>query len=322
MEDVTDTHRSTSRTPHRTSSTAVGSSSPRTRASASAATAAPYPARRPGPSDSASTSTFVARPRPRARTRTVPNDDDDPLGGFGRADDVMDVDPVGPRGALPTLAPALASASAFDTSVPERQENDVQRLARAWQDERHAPDILPAQDALLGRVLDAIRRQTSDANALRAADALSEEDHYMTMLVQTEVERVKFVVRSYVRTRLFKIEKYAAYITSTPDVQTRLTEAELRHAQRYATLLVSQFRTTVLGHLPETQQGLDDDVLTMPSMITEPSKDKPVFFHALTALDHLALADGSTLDIPRGSIYLMPYRVVEQHLLRGEVELV
>lgn len=35
---------------------------------------------------------------------------------------------------------------------------------------------------------------------------------------------------------------------------------------RYAELLVSQFRTAVLDHLPETQQGLDDEVPSMPSM--------------------------------------------------------
>lgn len=35
---------------------------------------------------------------------------------------------------------------------------------------------------------------------------------------------------------------------------------------RYAELVVSQLRTTVLRHLPETQQALDDEVPTMPSM--------------------------------------------------------
>lgn len=42
-------------------------------------------------------------------------------------------------------------------------------------------------------------------NALRAAEDLTEEDHYMMMLVQTEVERMKFIVRSYVRARLYKV---------------------------------------------------------------------------------------------------------------------
>jgi len=31
------------------------------------------------------------------------------------------------------------------------------------------------------------------------------------MLVQTEVERVKFVIRSYVRTRLFKVRAITCY---------------------------------------------------------------------------------------------------------------
>ena len=34
----------------------------------------------------------------------------------------------------------------------------------------------------------------------------------------------------------------------------------------FAELVVSQFRTTVLNHLPEAQQALDDDLATMPSM--------------------------------------------------------
>ena len=79
------------------------------------------------------------------------------------------------------------------------------------------------------------------------------------MLVQTEIERVKFIVRSYVRTRLFKvhltslsllsivsllilnlvigkIEKYARFVTSNADVQRRLTAAERDHASRYAAI--------------------------------------------------------------------------------------
>lgn len=139
--------------------------------------------------------------------------------------------------------------------------------------------------------------QSEDASALRSAAHMSEEEHYMTMLVQTEVERIKFVVRSYVRTRLFKvrplrppsspprsprlpsishlhttltpapqIEQHAAHITSQPSLHPRLTAAELRHAQRYAALTVSQFTHTVLAHLPDAQQALDDEVITIPNM--------------------------------------------------------
>jgi GINS complex subunit 4 len=40
--------------------------------------------------------------------------------------------------------------------------------------------------------------------ALRGDPDSSEAEHARIMLVQTEVERVKFVVRSYIRTRFYK----------------------------------------------------------------------------------------------------------------------
>lgn len=42
-------------------------------------------------------------------------------------------------------------------------------------------------------------------NTLRTDPETSEEEHFKLMLVQTEMERVKFLVRSYVRTRLHKV---------------------------------------------------------------------------------------------------------------------
>ncbi len=43
--------------------------------------------------------------------------------------------------------------------------------------------------------------QTDTVQALRGDPSTSEEEHIRIMLVQTEVERVKFIVRSYIRTR-------------------------------------------------------------------------------------------------------------------------
>lgn len=45
---------------------------------------------------------------------------------------------------------------------------------------------------------------------LRADPATSEEEHFRLVLVQTEMERAKYVVRSYVRVRLHKVSTSAA----------------------------------------------------------------------------------------------------------------
>ena len=72
------------------------------------------------------------------RARSAPEDDD-----FLIADD------FGRRSRPAILAQDLA------------EETPFQQLIRHWMNERHAPDILPGQEMLLGRLLDHIRKQVS-----------------------------------------------------------------------------------------------------------------------------------------------------------------
>ena len=85
-----------------------------------------------GPSDS-----FIDR------ARAAPDDDD-----FNMGEDY---------GAPPP--PGLAHVAVLGQDVAE--ETALQQLIRHWMNERHAPDILPGQEMLLGRILDHVRKQVS-----------------------------------------------------------------------------------------------------------------------------------------------------------------
>ncbi|KAI8995238.1 GINS complex Sld5 component [Trametes punicea] len=234
------------------------------------------------------------------RARSAPDDDEDfPLGDELR------------RGGRQAVIPQELA-----------EETPFQQLIRHWMNERHAPDILPGQETLLGRLLDHIRKQSNDVELLRADPDSSEEEHFRIMLVQTEVERVKFVIRSYIRTRLHKIEKYARHISATPHMHQRLSKAELDHARRYARLVEYHLNQSVLQSLPEQQRSLQESVPFVPPMTPEPDKLRPVFAHALQDCPPMRLPDGSMSEMQKGQIVLVPYYVVEQLLLRGEVELV
>jgi GINS complex subunit 4 len=82
---------------------------------------------------------------------------------------------------------------------------------------------------------------------LRSDDATSEDEHFRMSYVQLDMERIKFQIRSYVRTRLHKvgsshhlhlrdsltrrqIEKYASYIMANPEMQSRMSVLEQNHA--------------------------------------------------------------------------------------------
>lgn len=73
------------------------------------------------------------------RARQAPDDDDYPIADdFGKPD--------------PTL---------LGVGAVEEEETPFQQLIRHWMNERQAPDILPGQEMLLGRILDHVRKQVS-----------------------------------------------------------------------------------------------------------------------------------------------------------------
>ncbi|KXN91306.1 DNA replication complex GINS protein sld5 [Leucoagaricus sp. SymC.cos] len=227
---------------------------------------------------------------------------------------------------VPPAAPEPAAARTSRTMIdaePEKEETPLELLTRHWINERHAPDILPAQEALLSSILDHLRRQSDAVQLLRGDPSIEDDEHLRITLVQLDIERVKFIVRSYVRTRLFKIEKYARYITSNADIQTRLTASERDHASRHADLNDRHFNFSVLQSLPEPQRHLDDETpYYMPPMMTTPDLTKPVFVHALKDCPPVVLLDGARHEMLKGHISLTHFSVVQHLIARGEAELV
>ncbi|KAJ7764747.1 hypothetical protein B0H16DRAFT_1673941 [Mycena metata] len=210
----------------------------------------------------------------------------------------------------------------FLPEEPLPDETPLEQLTRHWMNERHAPDILPAQDVLLSSLLDHIRRQSDTIQLLRGDPSTSEEEHIRIMLAQTEVERVKFIVRSYVRTRLYKIETYARYIIANEEVQTRITTAERDYASRHAHLIDRHFYSSVLQSLPESQAGLDDiPNFIMPPMVTEPDTTRAVFAHARKGTI-ARTPEGKTVDLAKGSLTLLSFSAVSDLVSSGDVQLV
>ena len=83
------------------------------------------------------------------RARAAPDDDDDDI--------AMGEDPI-------RLGPAPRNGNRARIAVLGQdvaEETALQQLIRHWMNERHAPDILPGQELLLGRILDHVRKQVS-----------------------------------------------------------------------------------------------------------------------------------------------------------------
>ena len=88
-------------------------------------------------------------------------------------------------------------------TVP-RETRDLQALTRAWVAERSAPELLkwPA-DGLFERINDRIKSQIEKVEEMTGD--MDPKTNFALIVIQTELERYRYLVRSYLRARIAKV---------------------------------------------------------------------------------------------------------------------
>lgn len=66
---------------------------------------------------------------------------------------------------------------------------------------------------------------------------------------ELELERMRWLLRAYLRTRLLKINTHAFTILLSPELKSRLTAAEVEYAEGYVTLVEEHVKASVTGRL-------------------------------------------------------------------------
>lgn len=154
--------------------------------------------------------------------------------------------------------------------------------------------------------------------------------NFSLIIIQTEVERWKFLIRSYLRARIAKIDKHTLHYLSTPALMERLSETEVAYATRHQQLLHGHYLSSFLGSFPVNLQNLNDTAGGI-SMIGGPDEEGGVFVRGLGSRDG---GEGSVvvrgrgrdgdgeIDVQRGEVVVARWSDVREHVEKGEMELV
>ncbi|KAI4192505.1 MAG: hypothetical protein LQ346_004277 [Caloplaca aetnensis] len=147
--------------------------------------------------------------------------------------------------------------------------------------------------------------------------------NFRLIIIQTELERFKFLVRSFLRTRIAKIDKYALYLLTKPAQSARLSPSELQYASSHQALLEAHYRSSFLSQFPVSLQRLDDTAGGI-SMIEQPDVDKAVFVRALRDVEEPIVVDGTDIDFEmrRGDVYVVRWSAVRDVVMNGAAELI
>lgn len=202
-----------------------------------------------------------------------------------------------------------------------------QLLKKWWVAERMAPILLPYQQELLDRILAEVRRirdHIEETSLLLLEDDGSGLDPILSrgdvkvqlLLIETELERVKFIARAYKRARMVKIDRHAYfYLQNQQNEQGLMSKDEWIYCHRHAELLAQHYHTSFLGSLPEELQDLTDTSGHV-SMIEAPDLDKPVTIKVIGEVPGGGIVEvgGEPVQLVKNNIYLLRYSAIAELL--------
>lgn len=211
---------------------------------------------------------------------------------------------------------------------------DVEHLKRVWRREKAAPEIFQFEFALIGRIREQIELMegTVDEFVEGGTDPLT------VSLYQMDLDRTQFLLRSYLRIRLQKIEKHMFHILKTDELFNRLSKEEKVFAQRSCDDLKMHLEDSVLSRLPDNYQSiLKQSIISEEiDMVPKPQLDMFVVCKTKYYLGHIQLEDGDDGNVDdRGNqrpleepfemepnvLYFVRYKPIKKLVEEGKIDL-
>ncbi|ODV66397.1 putative subunit of the GINS complex [Hyphopichia burtonii NRRL Y-1933] len=219
-------------------------------------------------------------------------------------------------------------------NAPKRSLSE--ELVTAMLNERMAPELLPYKHTLMDLVLQQISSQQQylldsheygDSNG--DTGMLSADFKLQLMIIETDIERLSYLVRLYLRIRLMKIDDFTIfYINETaeesqmPSNETLLSTEEKDYMQKHFKILTQLYNNSFLKKLPDYLTLLDDESAGI-SMITKPDLNVPVFIRVKSTKPiYIPLGDDEELELIENGIYVVKYKLIKKYLELGDVELI
>jgi len=212
----------------------------------------------------------------------------------------------------------MDSSDIFDTASQEGEEEYEEELSaaevlakleEAWINERNSPELLHPRMEMVDCMLEQLK--TMEGNLAR----LSKGDLRLPVH-RMELGRIRFVINSYLRARLEKIESQVWHYTGPGEAGSRMTQEEAAFAVSFRETGTSLLNSLVLKHLPG---GAWDP---------GPRLSQAVFVKVLESREGIEVRDESggdrdeTVDLVVGAQHLLQYNVVRGLLDEGSVALI
>lgn len=187
----------------------------------------------------------------------------------------------------------------------------LENIERAWLNEKSAPDILPYQGDMVDLMLGQLAHIEENLQAIDAND-------FRRITHRMELERIRYVVSSYLRCRLQKIEDFTQHTLiaerERPADKKRLSPAEAKFAADFLESIEKHFQQLALRHIPPNQ----DDI---SKRIIRPNLMSNVFLKVLKPCGVIVTTNDEEVDLSENSQHMLPFQLISDLVIKGDVQL-
>ncbi|XP_044500566.1 DNA replication complex GINS protein SLD5 [Mangifera indica] len=205
------------------------------------------------------------------------------------------------------------STAGMDEYETLMSTTDVELLKTAWRNEKAAPEILQFQAQLVKRAREQIQLMEETVEEFEGSGM----DPLTVSLYQMDLDRAQFLLRSYLRVRLQKIEKYMFYNWKNDTLRSRLSEPEKIFVKRCIDDMEKHLEETVLSKLPDNYQSARKQSIISEEddMVPEPQLDTFVACKGSNNFVSLRLVDSERpLEMERHDVSFVLYKVIEDKI--------
>ena len=183
-------------------------------------------------------------------------------------------------------------------------------IQEAWLNEKLCPELLPNVTEYVEIMVEQVEQMEANVSQLENTDLRA-------LIHRQEIERIKYLIRSYLRFRLLKIETYSLSLFKSSGV---LSAEEMKFLKEHTTITVEALKS-VCQNMPGPIAQLNSKQLEIA-----PDLNAFVFVKSKEALsDALIVQDGNTeeeIRVEKNSQHILPYSVVKDHIRNSTMSLI
>ena len=215
-------------------------------------------------------------------------------------------------------------ASATTTSQENFYSPDYLALRRAWINEQRAPELLQYETSAVENIMKSLRPQWNLISA-RQAQWTGRDSHLRDLLIM-EADRVSYILKSYLRARLFKIQKFARHYLLQGG-QSLMSPAEIQFATNILGVSENAYKSMFLNFLPKGDEYFQSLVASddpAGDLVRRPDIEKIVLakVHETIGTVSTGVTADDTVTIEKDKVYMIRYDLIRDFIRDSRISLI